>query len=594
MLFFSSHKMHGQPDGYDRDRPGHRRAISMSAACGYADPATYPDAMSAPFARFDYFFPDAPVPPHDSTTTAALDALGDAMVDQAAPDTDNTDVPAIITYLGQFIDHDISAGTDRAEGFSEVDLPDVAPLDRSEIVKTRANLRTGALDLDCIYGGATLQGTFAAEMTQRLRHPALPDKLRIGTDHLIAAAGPRPSRPVPHSHDPAHDLLRADRFIEENDPLFAPERIRALPPDLQAFLIDPETGMPNPARAIIGDGRNDENLGVATVHLAFARLHNRIVDHAPQDSADARFNWARRRLRWIYQWLIVNTYLPSVCHGPTLAGIVARGAPLYRAFLDRVGRDGKRMPIPLEFSVGAFRFGQSTVRAEYDWNANFGRGDPDEAALLDRAPFDLMFAFTGSGRMNDGADPRLPSGWMVDTPRFLNIGAAKHPDRNTRRIDTRIAPPLHDMTEEDAGLHDILRRLPRRNLRRGQRLALPSAQACLAAMAARGEPVEALTAAQLTSGDTGRALAEGGFTENTPLWFYVLKEAEMLCDGQRLGPLGTHLVAETLVGLVIYGPSSYYSLPGSDQGRWHPRDDVQPGGQPVDSLFALMRGALMA
>src|SRR6056297_2138478 len=140
MLFISSHRMHGQPDGYHDARDG--RTVSMSAACGYTDTASYPDPTTAPFGRFDYFFSKAPMPDHDVSTTAALDALGDAMVDQAPGDVDNTDVPAIITYLGQFIDHDITAGTDRVQGFSDVDIDDVAPLSRADVVASVANFRT--------------------------------------------------------------------------------------------------------------------------------------------------------------------------------------------------------------------------------------------------------------------------------------------------------------------------------------------------------------------------------------------------------------------------------------------------------------------
>lgn len=591
MLFISSHRMHGQPDGYRDLRDG--RAVSMSAACGYADAASYPDPMSAPFGPFDYFFPDAAVPDHGAATTAALDALGDAMVDQAPRDIDNTDVPAIITYLGQFIDHDITAGTDRVQGFSDVDIPDVAPLSRDDVRATVANFRTGALDLDSLYGGATLQGQFASEMTKRLRHPQFRAKLRIGTDADVSTSGPRPPRPRPRAEDPAHDLLRAERLIRDHDPILDPASIDHLPPDLKAFLADPDTGEINPARAIIADGRNDENLAIATVHLAFARLHNRLVDHAPPGTADAQFEWARTRLRWIYQWLIVNVYLPSICDGPTLAGIVADGAPVYAQFRARVGATGRRMPLPLEFSVAAFRFGHSTARADYDWNGNFGRAEAGGPALIDRAPFQLMFAFTGSGKMNGAQEPRLPAGWIVDTPRFVEAGQGAFSDRNTRAIDTHIAPPLHNMDNEPAGLHDVLKRLPRRNLRRGQRLALPSAQACIAGLAAMGISVDPLTPEQLTSGGTGQAVASGGFAEATPIWFYVLKEAEVMTGGQRLGPLGTHLVAQTLVGLIVCDPESYIHQPGSDGGRWQPADDVMPEGEPVASIPALMRAALM-
>ena len=69
------------------------------------------------------------------------------------------------------------------------------------------------------------------------------------------------------------------------------------------------------------------------------------------------------------------------------------------------------------------------------------------------------------------------------------------------------------------------------------------------------------------------------FAQSTPLWFYVLKEAEKINDGRRLGPIGSRLVAETLVGLVINDPQSYWHLDAGD-GSWKPK----VGAQPIESM----------
>ena len=47
------------------------------------------------------------------------------------------------------------------------------------------------------------------------------------------------------------------------------------------------------------------------------------------------------------------------------------------------------------------------------------------------------------------------------------------------------------------------------------------------------------------------------FVASTPLWFYVLKEAEIGGQGLRLGPVGSRLVAEVFVGLLESDPDSY-------------------------------------
>lgn len=54
---------------------------------------------------------------------------------------------------------------------------------------------------------------------------------------------------------------------------------------------------------------------------------------------------------------------------------------------------------------------------------------------------------------------------------------------------------------------------------------------------------------------------------NAPLWYYVLKEAEVTAGGNGLGPVGGRIVAEVLVGLVASDPFSY--LRGAP--AWRPR-----------------------
>ena len=59
---------------------------------------------------------------------------------------------------------------------------------------------------------------------------------------------------------------------------------------------------------------------------------------------------------------------------------------------------------------------------------------------------------------------------------------------------------------------------------------------------------------------------EHTWPHGTPLWFYILKEAERRGGGDRLGPVGGRIVAEVLIGLLRADPTSYLSLePG-----WQP------------------------
>ena len=147
---------------------------------------------------------------------------------------------------------------------------------------------------------------------------------------------------------------------------------------------------------MIGDPRNDENLIVAQTHLAFLKFHNRVMDTLPQGAGnsgdeDRPFGRARRTVRWHYQWLVLNDFLPRVLDRAVLNDIRNNG----RRFYDfDAAPFGGRPFMPLEFSVAAYRLGHSMVRETYDYNRTFnGLGPP---ALSD-ATLGLLFAFTGSG-----------------------------------------------------------------------------------------------------------------------------------------------------------------------------------------------------
>ena len=57
-----------------------------------------------------------------------------------------------------------------------------------------------------------------------------------------------------------------------------------------------------------------------------------------------------------------------------------------------------------------------------------------------------------------------------------------------------------------------------------------------------------------------------GLEKSTPLFYYVLKEAELIADGLTLGPVGGRVVAEVFIGLLQLDPTSYLSV----QPSWTP------------------------
>lgn len=509
---------------------------------------------------FDYAFDDviddvdSHLPPHDpAAVVQALDELGDRMVEQSDPEpAADSPIPAIYTYWGQFIDHDLTANTDRDSAISDITRSDLAPLDPEHVRTNLRNLREPALNLDSVYGdGPTFPGqprTSAADFY-------IGAKLVVGE---VATSGAAPIGGVfiPPDGDLRRDLPRVS------------------------------------GTAQIGDGRNDENLIIAQFHTAWLRFHNAVVDwvraNEPElDDDVAVFARARQLTEWHYQWLVVNDYLRTVTVRGTVDDVLAHEDPRFGP------RDGDVF-MPLEFSVAAFRFGHSMVRRTYDYNRNFGRPG---LALAPNAPFFLLFAFTGNGTLppNDrrtlgDSDDRLPFNWVIEWDRFVDKGST-FANRYARKIDTVLAPPLADLSNEgnnpnlDQIISALLKHLARRNLRRGYLLSLPTGQAAAQAMGVAPLDPDELAA---DGSDLASALDAGGFRDRTPLWYYILREAEVQARGTTLGELGSRIVCQTIIGHVRHDPSSYLR----QEHGWTPDHGVTlPDGRPITSIGDMLRFA---
>jgi hypothetical protein len=363
------------------------------------------------------------------------------------------------------------------------------------------------------------------------------------------------------------------------------------------FRIAPST------EAVVGDSRNDENLIVAQLHVAFVRFHNAVLDvvqDAPGDPLDDRALFARvqQLVRWHYQWLVVHDYLKTITQTGVVDKVLLGGNKFFTA------RNGA-VYMPLEFSAAAFRFGHTMVRAFYDYNRNFGRKGNASGTLAPFATFAQMFAFTGSARDQNGlprpfdgrSNTTLPGNWVIEWDRFVDKGAVRS-DHFARRIDTQLAPPLFDMLNQvdnsdpahpvPVDIQKLLKALATRNLLRGYVLSLPTGQAIAEAL---GVPV--LSADELHSGNSAsfnQTLDAGGFQTKTPLWYYVLKEAEVKANGNALGPVGSRIVAETIIGQIRQDPDSFLNVPGG----WSPEQGVKIDGEPIVSINDLFRFAGVA
>lgn len=304
--------------------------------------------------------------------------------------------------------------------------------------------------------------------------------------------------------------------------------------------------------AIIADSRNDENVVLSQFHLAMLKFHNAVVDRLRADPAQANrsardiFREARRQVTWHYQWIIVNEFLPITIGQNRVDEILRNGPRFYRVHdrtQDSLFRSPRREPlIPVEFAVAAYRFGHSQVRPSY--RLNFGADAGSQV---------FMFIFDDSADPND-PDPNDMRGGKRAARRFIDWQTFFKFDndnfRFNKRIDTKLSSPLMHLLGSRGpapGMpSDGIQSLASRNLMRHVNYGVPSGQAI-----ARVMGVHVLTPEQLAE------LAPFGMDRSTPLWYYILKEAEVLEQGLRMGPVGGRIVGEVFIGLLKADRDSY-------------------------------------
>jgi hypothetical protein len=418
---------------------------------------------------------------------------------------DNPGLPAGMTFLGQFLDHDITFDK------KSVLNANVAPTQT-------VNFRTPAFDLDSVYGAGPdgspeLYETRAGRIKFRLE--AIPGSQAVSR----------------------HGAVRNDVPRDAN------------------------------GTALIPDSRNDETVVTSQIQVALLSFHNAVTDYLAAQpaysgaSAAVIFREARKLVTWHYQWIILHEFLPRTIGTERVDQIMHDGLKYYRP-QDAVNRyqasDGSTSPrIPIEFSAAVYRFGHSQIRPSYRLNFGPTGGSPF---------FVFVFDDTENPASADPADLRggkRAARRFVDWETFFDFGDGNV--RPNKRIDTHLSSVVMALPGARApspGLpNDGVQSLPARTLTRHVNFGIPSGQAIARKM---GLPV--LAPAQLHELAPYALDSRTTMDTATPLFYYVLKEAEVMEHGLRLGPIGARIVGEVFVGLLKEDRASYVSaMPG-----WRP------------------------
>lgn len=474
------------------------------------------------------------------------------------PDAEeNLFVPAGYTYLGQFVDHDLTFDTT-----SSLNPRDPTP---------PSNLRTPSFDLDCVYGSGPADQPYLY----------LEDGV---TFRLGRTEGASEDDDLPR----VMEIRDGDKIIGEG-------------------------------RAIIGDKRNDENSIVAQIQLVFLKFHNGVARHLASQQSTERtlFERARDEVRWTYQRMLVEDYLPRIVEASVRQGfedewrILGDGA--YRLYPPE-----KRDSMPLEFAAAAYRFGHSMVRTGYRLNRQTAlrvftpKGESrDSLTGFQRLPnthviddWGRFFPVSDRSELRPGSAPQHNRGSTSDEVTEPNIGRPDVRLQFAYKIDPNLVAPLGDLPETISrfagGPVTPLRNykgaaLSLLNLRRGNKFNLISGQG-----AAWRLGITPLTHDELVLREKVTYQGEecatfnpmSNFLSRTPLWLYILAEAQrkivaswanpqgnktepvddaffLIGEGARtqLGPVGGRIVMETFYGVLDSDDSSFLNAAPPD---WQP------------------------
>jgi Animal haem peroxidase len=235
-------------------------------------------------------------------------AEGDPTPEEANPpdDEENSGISAGYTYLGQFIDHDLT-------------FDPASSLDKQNDPNSLIDYRTPRFDLDSVYGRG-------------------PDD-------------------QPYLYQPGGLKMQLGRQLTGN------------PDDPKARDVQRNAPDSGPKRALIGDPRNDENVIVSQLQASFLRFHNRVVDVTETKTFSEAQQIVRWHYQWVVLHDFLPTIIGREMLESILPHLKKQNGSIYEDQPDLRFYAPRNDPfMPVEFSVAAYRFGHSMVRPIYRLN----------------------------------------------------------------------------------------------------------------------------------------------------------------------------------------------------------------------------------
>ncbi len=405
-----------------------------------------------------------------------LELLSKTMLDPAKRGPlDGSVLPAGLTYLGQFIDHDLT-------------LEQSSILGTTVDPTTLPNTRTSWFDLDNVYG---LSNEF-------LNAQGLFD--------------------IGKNSNGEDDLPRNTNGI-----------------------------------AIIADARDEENLIISQIQLLFLKFHNKVFNEIKTANPNLTVNelivQAKQIVTWHYQYIVVNDFLAKMCGKFFSRLFDANGNPVISQEIQAISPS-----LSIEFSGAVYRYGHSLVRDAYYLNSNF-----DVFPLFSS---DLPSPLVTIPDLR-GFKP-LPPNQTIDWSMFFPMPHSKG-FQVTEHMDPFITEALYKLPfSVTQGPPPIL---PLRNLMRGVVYGLPSGQDLARAYGIPESEVLASSKGNLVFQSLNTPLVTQAdllhltqvFGEQTPLFYYTLKDNHVNGDGIHLGSLPSKLIGETFLNLLKTNPDSYIS-----------------------------------